>query len=224
MDDDSGLDPETLAAQGMHRDLVTGAVVPPLVPSTTFARDERYALPDGSRSYARDHNPTFEPAECLLARLERGAAARLFASGMAAATAVLQTLAPGDRVVAPRIMYWGLRDWLVRFCRRWSVELTLFDATDADALPRAGEEGRTRLVWIETPCNPTWDVIDIARTAEIAHRSGAKLVVDSTVATPVLTRPIELGADLVMHSATKYLNGHADVVAGALVAAREDDW
>lgn len=102
--------------------------------------------------------------------------------------------------------------------------MALFDAADPDALARAAAEGNTRLVWIETPCNPTWDVIDIARAAEVAHAHGAKLAVDSTVATPVHTRPLELGADLVMHSATKYLNGHADVVAGAVVTAREDGW
>lgn len=216
--------PESLAAQGMHEIDASGAVVPPLSPSTTFARDTDYRLLSGSRNYARDHNPTFEGAERLLARLEGGAAARIFASGMAAAMAVVQTLEPGDRIVAPRVMYWGLRNWLVRFSAQWGIHISLFDPTDSEALPRAVGEGGTRLVWIETPCNPTWDVIDIARTAEIAHAAGAKLAVDSTVATPVHTRPLELGADLVMHSATKYLNGHADVIAGALVTPREDEW
>src|SRR5690606_27105502 len=222
MDDRSHLAPESLAAQGLHTTDPNGAVVPPLSPSTTFARDADYALVSG-RNYARDHNPTFEPAERLLARLESGAAAKLFASGMAAATAVIQTLQPGDRVVASRVMYWGLRNWLTQFAARWGLDLALFDPADPDALPRAAAQG-ARLVWIETPCNPTWDVIDIARAAEISRAAGARLVVDSTVATPVHTRPLELGADLVMHSATKYLNGHADVVAGALVTAREDDW
>lgn len=224
MEEERPVDPETLAAQGMHSSEADGSVVPPLTPSTTFARDAHYALLSGSRNYARDHNPTFEPAERLLARLEHGKAARLFASGVAAAMAVVQTLAPGERLVAPRVMYWGLRNWLLKFAAQWGIDVALFDAADPDALARAAAEGNTRLVWIETPCNPTWDVIDIARAAEVAHAHGAKLAVDSTVATPVHTRPLELGADLVMHSATKYLNGHADVVAGAVVTAREDEW
>ncbi|HEX7062014.1 MAG TPA: aminotransferase class I/II-fold pyridoxal phosphate-dependent enzyme [Woeseiaceae bacterium] len=225
MKEERRVDPETLAAQGTQASEADGSVVPPLTPSTTFARDTHYALLSGSRSYARDHNPTFEPAEHLLAHLEHGKAARLFASGMAAATAVVQTLAPGERIVAPRVMYWGLRNWLLRFSAQWGIDVALFDAADPDALARAVAQGNnTRLVWIETPCNPTWDVIDIARAADVAHARGAKLAVDSTVATPVHTRPLELGADLVMHSATKYLNGHADVVAGALVTAHEDDW
>lgn len=224
MKEERPVDPETLAAQGTHPSDTHGSVVPPLTPSTTFARDEHYALLSGSRSYARDHNPTFEPAEHLLTQLEHGAAARLFASGMAAAMAVVQTLAPGERVVAPRVMYWGLRNWLLRFSAQWGIDVALFDPADLEALTRAVAEGNTRLLWIETPCNPTWDVIDIARAAEIAHAQNAKLAVDSTVATPVHTRPLELGADLVMHSATKYLNGHADVVAGVLVTAHADDW
>lgn len=223
MAEKQGPTPETLVAQGMHYvDPQTGAVVPPVQPSTTFSRDERYELVSPAHSYARDHNPTFHPAERMLAELEGGAGALLFPSGMAAAMTVMQTLAPGDRIVAPKVMYWGLRNWLLRFAEQWGLDVELFDPTVPDALAAAAVKG-TRLIWIETPCNPTWDVIDIARAAEIARDSGARLAVDSTVSTPVLTRPIELGADLVMHSATKYLNGHGDVVAGALVTAREDD-
>ncbi len=215
--------PETLVAQGMHYlDPETGAIVPPMQASTTFARDERYELVAPGRNYARDHNPTFLAAERMLAALEGGAGALLFPSGMAAAMTVLQTLAPGDRIVAPTVMYWGLRNWMLRFASQWGLEVELFDPAVPDALAAAARKG-TRLIWVETPCNPTWDVIDIAQAAEIARGCGARLVVDSTVPTPVLTRPLELGADLVMHSATKYLNGHGDVVAGALVTAREDD-
>ncbi|HET6629576.1 MAG TPA: PLP-dependent transferase [Woeseiaceae bacterium] len=223
MAEKQGPTPETLIAQGMHYvDPHTGAVVPPVQPSTTFARDDRYELVSPAHSYARDHNPTFHPAERMLAELEGGAGALLFPSGMAAAMTVLQTLAPGDRIVAPKVMYWGLRNWLLRFASQWGLDVELFDPAAPDALAAAARKG-TRLVWIETPCNPTWDVIDIARAAEIARGCGARLAVDSTVPTPVLTRPIELGAALVMHSATKYLNGHGDVVAGALVTAREDE-
>ncbi len=214
---------ETLVVQGMHYvDPGTGAIVPPVQLSTTFARDQDYELVSAAHNYARDHNPTFLPAERMLAELEGGAGALLFPSGMAAAMAVIQTLAPGDRIVAAKVMYWGLRNWLLRFADQWGLEVELFDPTLPDALAAAVRTG-TRLVWIETPCNPTWDVIDIAHAAEIAHGCGARLAVDSTVPTPALSRPLELGADLVLHSATKYLNGHGDVVAGALVTAREDD-
>ena len=157
----------------------------------------------------------------MLCRLEGGHAALLFSSGMAAAAAVFQSLKPGDHVVYPKVMYWGLRGWLLEFAERWGLDITPFDVRQPDALRQAVRPGSTRLVWIETPCNPTWDVIDIEDAAKIAHDAGALLAVDSTVATPVLTRPIEHGADIVMHSATKYLNGHGDVLAGALVAKEE---
>jgi len=214
---------ETSIAQGLHYiDPVTGGVVPPIQPSTTFARDARYQLVADAHSYARDDNPVFLPAERMLSRLEGGADALLFSSGMAAAMAVVQTLRPGDHIVAPRVMYWGLRKWLQAFCTQWGIELDLFDACEQGALRNSVRRGATRLIWVETPCNPTWDVIDIAAAADVARSIDAILVVDSTVATPVLCRPLELGADLVMHSATKYLNGHGDVVAGALVSAQDD--
>jgi cystathionine gamma-synthase len=224
MIDDDDQAPETYTAQGLHYvDPVTGAVAPSISPSTTFARDEDYRLISASHSYARDQNPSFLVAERMLARLEGGAAALLFSSGMAAAMTAVQTLEPGDHVVAPKVMYWGLRNWLLEFCARFGLGIDLFDSAVPDDLARTLRAGKTKLVWIETPCNPTWDVVDIALAAEVAHRAGARLAVDSTVPTPVLTRPIEMGADLVMHSATKYLNGHADVVAGALVTARDDE-
>jgi len=217
--------PETDVAQGMHYlDPQTGGVVPPIMPSTTFARDENYELISSGHSYARDQNPSFQTAEMMLTRLEGGQDSLLFSSGMAAAGAVVQSLEPGAHIVIPKVMYWGLRKWMTSFCSRWGIELDQFDPTDPDDLERVVQAGRTSLVWIETPCNPTWDVIDIETAAEIAHSVGAQLAIDSTVATPVLTRPIEFGADIVMHSATKYLNGHGDVVAGALVTAAKDDY
>lgn len=204
-------------------DPVTGGVAPAIHPTTTFARDADYRLISHERSYARDHNPTFAPAEQMLARLEGAAEALLFSSGMAAAMAVVQALRPGDHIVVPKVMYWGLRNYLVRHCRDWGLGLSLFDPGDPDDLPRQAAVANTRLIWLETPCNPTWDVMDIARAAEIAQGADAHLAVDGTVATPVLTRPLELGAHLVMHSATKYLNGHGDVVAGALATAACDE-
>ncbi len=223
MRDAPDLKPKTLAAQGAYGgDPVTGGIIPPLQPATTFARDRDYRLIAEAHEYARDDNPTFLPAEALLARLEGAEAALLFGSGTAAASALIQALEPGDRMIAPRVMYWGLRNRFADFAARWGLDFALFDATEPGAMERAIEAGPTKLVWIETPCNPTWDVIDIAAAAEAAHAQGAILAVDSTVATPVLTRPLELGADLVMHSATKYLNGHSDVVAGVLATARRD--
>ena len=217
--------PETFTAQGLHYvDPSTGALVPPIQPSTTFARDEDYRLISAAHSYARDENPSFLATERLLARLEGAASGMLFSSGMAAAMAVVQALQPGDHIVAPKVMYWGLRNWLIQFCENWGLGVDLYDAAVPDDLQRTVIEGKTRLVWIETPCNPTWDVVDIAAAAETAHGIGALLAVDSTVATPVLTRPLALGADIVMHSATKYLNGHGDVVAGALATANTDEF
>jgi cystathionine gamma-synthase len=215
--------PETFAAQGGHTiDPVTGALVPPIHTSTTFARRPDYQL-YGSALYARDEAPTFQPAEQLLAHLEGGAEALIFSSGMAASAAVFQgLLAPGAHAVVSRVIYWGLRGWILRFAKQWNVSITEVDSSDPEALEAAIRPG-TRLVWIETPANPTWDVTDIERAAQLAHARGAVLAVDSTVATPVFTRPIALGADLVMHSATKFLNGHGDVVAGALVTAKKDE-
>jgi cystathionine gamma-synthase len=215
--------PETISAQALHfSDSGTGALTPAIHPSSTYVRDENYQLVDGRHSYGRDENPGYVIAEKVLAELEGAPAALLFSSGMAAAMAVVQSLQPGDRIVAPRVMYWGLRDWLIEFCGNWGLGLDLFDSGDPDALARTVVKDRTKLVWIETPCNPSWDVIDIAAAADIAHAAGAYLAVDSTVSTPVLTQPIKHGADIVMHSATKFLNGHCDIVAGALATARQD--
>lgn len=219
------LAPETYAAQGMHSpDPLTGSLIPAVQASTTYARDENYALIAEGQHYARDENPTFLTAERILTQLEGGAESLLFSSGMSAACAVVQSLRPGDHIVIPKVMYWGLRNWMVDFCTRWGIDLDQYDLSDPDDLASMVKAGQTALVWVETPCNPTWDVIDIETAAEVAHGAGARLAVDSTVSTPVLTRPIEFGADIVMHSATKYLNGHGDLVAGALITAEKDDF
>ncbi len=216
--------PQTLAAQAMgFVDAESKAIIPPLHTATTYIRDPDNQYRSG-RVYGRDDNPTYDHPEAVLAALEGGAEALLFASGMAAATAAFQALAPGDHVVAPKVMYWALRNWLTGFARQWGLAVDLVDTDRLDDLRAAMRPGKTKLVWIETPANPTWVVTDIAAAAEIAHAAGARLAVDSTVATPVLTRPLALGADLVMHSATKYLNGHSDVVAGALITRATDDY
>ena len=215
--------PASLAAQAMGWiDPVTKAVVPPIHMASTYLRDEDNAYRSG-RIYARADNPTFDQPETTLAALEGGAKALIFSSGMSAATACFLSLAPGDHVVAPKVMYWSLRNWLGTFATTWGLRIEFVDADSTDAIAAAVKRGTTKLVWLETPANPTWSVTDIAAAAEIAHKAGALLAVDSTVATPVLTRPIEHGADIVMHSATKYLNGHSDIIAGALVGARDDE-
>lgn len=196
-------------------------IVPPLYPATTYERAVDGGYP-GGRLYSRADNPTYDQPEALLAALENGERALLFGSGMAAATAVFRALSPGAAVFAPRIMYWGLRCWLEGPAREWGLDVRFYRNGDVADLERLCATRPPQLVWIETPANPTWEVQDIAATAELAHRHGALVVADSTVATPMHTRPLELGADLVMHSATKYLNGHSDVVAGALVTARRD--
>ena len=217
-----GLSPETLAAQACgEADPVSGALVPPIHPSTIYEANPDGTARDGI-AYTRADNPTYDHAERLLAALEGGAACMLFASGSAAATAVFQSLLPGDHVLVSRILYWGIRRWLAEFGIAWGLDVEFVNTSDIAAVRRAVRPGRTRLLWLESPANPTWDVVDLAAMAEIAHEAGARVAVDNTVATPVLTRPIELGADLVVHSATKYLNGHSDVLAGAVVTARRD--
>ena len=223
MEKPSALSAQTLAAQALGGcDPSTAAIVPPVVPSATYERAPDGSYP-GGHTYTRDQNPTYDPAEALLARLEEGHEALLFSSGMAAATTVFETLAAGDHVVAPVGMYWTIRLWLQELAASGRIALDLVPNGDLEALRRALRPGATRVVWVETPSNPMCAVTDIAATAEIAHAAGARLVVDGTVATPVLCRPLRLGADLVMHSATKQLNGHSDVLAGALVTARDDE-
>lgn len=210
---------DTIAAQSLHAvDEATGAAAPPLHLSTTYARNADYAL-RGASSYSRYGNPTIAHAEAAIAALEGAPDARVFASGMAAIVALFETVPQGRHVVAPGVMYHGTRDWLRRLQAKGRIRLTLFDPADPGGIDAAVKPGETDIVWVETPVNPTWDVIDIAAAAETAHGAGAILAVDSTAATPVLTLPLALGADLVFHSATKYLNGHSDVLGGALVPA-----
>jgi cystathionine gamma-synthase len=216
------LHPDTQAAQALGAvDPITKAIIPAIHPSTTYLRDPDNQYRSG-RIYARADNPSFETAEALLTALEGGAASLSFASGMAAAAAVFMALEPGAHVVAPSVMYWGLRKWLKGFATDWGLVVEFVETSDTDALARAVVKGKTRLVWVETPANPTWSITDLVAAADIAHRAGALLAVDGTVSTPMLTRPIEHGADIVMHSATKYLNGHSDIVAGTLTTARTD--
>jgi cystathionine gamma-synthase len=216
--------PETLCAQAMGWiDETTKAIVQPVHLSTTYLRDEDNEYRSG-RSYVREDNPTWDQAEALITRLENGAATLLFSAGMAAATAPFLALRPGDYVVVPEVMYWGFRKWLLGPATEWGLKVDLVDMTNLDRVQAAMRPGKTKIVWAETPSNPMWQVFDLKALAEIAHGAGARLGVDSTCATPILTQPIALGADLVMHAATKYLNGHSDVLAGSLTTARQDEY
>jgi cystathionine gamma-synthase len=221
--DPAGLSRETLVAQALGGvDPVSGGLAPVINLSTNYEQKT-----DGSyhqdRVYTRADNPTYEDAEALIAALEgAGCACALFSSGMAASTAVFQSLLPGDHVLVGRVLYWGVRKWLAEFGLAWGLDVEFVDTTDLGAVESAIRPGHTRLVWLETPANPTWEITDLDAVCRIAHAAGARVAVDNTVATPVLTRPIELGADLVVHSASKYLNGHSDVLAGAVLTARPD--
>ena len=218
-----GLHPETLVAQGLGRVAQPfGDIVAPIHVATTYERGADGAYP-GGRVYSRADNPTYDQVEALIASLEGAAGAMVFASGQAASGAVFLSLLPGEGVLAPRNMYWALRKWLTGFLAPRGHPVAFYDNAVPDDLARQARAVRPRLIWVETPANPTWDVTDIAAASAIAREVGALLAVDSTAATPLLTRPIELGADIVMHSATKYLNGHSDVMAGALATARDDE-
>ncbi|MGE3064418.1 MAG: PLP-dependent aspartate aminotransferase family protein [Hyphomicrobiaceae bacterium] len=214
--------PETFAAQaGGAIDAATGAIVAPIHITTTYQRDADNQYRKGF-VYGRPDNATVRQTEDVLTELERGSAAMVLASGMTAATCAFLALERPAHVIAPKVMYWGLRKWLQEDAPAFGITATFVDMEDAGAVRAALAARPARMVWIETPSNPLWGITDIAAIAELAHAHGAVLGVDSTVATPVLTQPITLGADVVMHSATKYLNGHSDVIAGALVFARKD--
>lgn len=214
--------PATALAQSLGAiDSETQAVVPPIHVATTYLRAKDNSYPTGN-IYSRADNPTYKPVEALLNKLEGGHEALLFGSGMAAATAVFQGLRPGDHVLAPKVMYWALRKWLLNFATDWGLQIEFIDMTDVNQVVQHLRANATKLVWLETPGNPLWCVSDIAAIAEHAHAVGAQVAVDSTCATPLLTQPLTLGADIVMHSATKYLNGHSDVIAGALIGTRDD--
>lgn len=204
---------------GNERDPVTGAVVPPISVASTFVQ----AAPGewGQFDYSRSGNPSRSHLERTLASLEGGAGALAFSSGMAATHTAMMLVAAGEHIVAGSDIYGGTYRLLHKVLAHAGVEVTLCPTTDLAAL-EAALRPNTRLVWMESPGNPLMSISDIRAVAEIAHRGGALLAVDNTFATPVLTRPLELGADIVMHSATKYLGGHSDALGGALVVASRE--
>jgi cystathionine beta-lyase/cystathionine gamma-synthase len=188
--------------------------------STTYLRDADNGYSAGY-VYGRTDNVSVEQAETLIARMEGADEALLFGSGMAAATGVFLALEKPTHIIASQVMYWGFRSWL-RELGKYGHSVTFVETSDLDAVRAAVRPGETGLIWVETPSNPLWSISDIAAIAEIAHAADAILCVDSTVATPIFTRPLSLGADIVMHSATKYIGGHSDVLGGALVVGNPE--
>ena len=204
---------------GQSPDPTTGAVVPPIYQVSTYAQDGVGGLRAGYE-YSRSANPTRTALETALADLEHGERGFAFASGLAAEDALLRSvLRPGDHVVVPDDAYGGTYRLIARVLGEWQVDHTPARLTDPAAVAAAAQPGRTRLVWVETPTNPLLRVADIAALAAVAHEAGALLAVDNTFATPYLQTPVTLGADVVVHSTTKYVGGHSDVVGGALVTA-----
>ena len=217
---DQRLKPATIAARAAGATDPAGAgVTPGLHLSTTYMRGPDNALIRPDNQYGRDQNDTVRQAEEVLRRLEGAAETRLFPSGMAAVAAMFRTVPSGGRVIVQSGIYWGATKWIRGFCARRAIALSEVDAADTDALAAACTEGPADLVWIEVPSNPWLKTADIAAAAQLARGAGAVLAVDATAATPVLMRPLALGADIVMHSATKAINGHTDVVAGVLGCA-----
>ena len=212
---------ETIAIHaGGDVDPATGSVSPPIHLSTTFEHGPA-SEPLHGYLYTREGNPVQSRLEQALAALEGGPAALAFASGMAAGSACLQSLPEGSHILFHHDVYYSFRIIAAEFLDRWGCEAEFVDMSDLGALRKAIRPN-TRLVWMETPSNPLMQVVDMAAVAEIAHGAGAKLVVDGTFGTPVLQRPLELGADVVLHSSTKYFGGHSDVQGGALVFAQRD--
>jgi cystathionine gamma-synthase len=211
---------ETIAVHAGHTpDPATGAVTPAIHLSTTFEREPDLSF-RGGHLYARYSNPNRQALEACMAQLEGGGAAACFASGSAATTAVLQALEPDAHLILPDDAYYGTIKLARDVFGAWRLRYSCVDMTNPKNVERALTDG-TRVVWIESPSNPLVRVVDIAAIASVARQAGAWVVVDNTWATPVLQRPLSLGADLVMHSTTKYLGGHSDVLGGALVAREE---
>lgn len=201
---------------GQHIDPTTGALTSPIHLSTTFERAQDGSYPSGF-AYGRENNPNRRDLEAALTLLEGGHDAILTSSGLAAAHTLLQAHRPGDHVIAPRDLYYGVRVMLSDVFTSWGLETTFVDMTDP-ALVRAALRPNTRLILIETPSNPQIKLSDIRALADIAHEAGAFLACDNTFATPIFQRPLELGADFVLHATTKYLSGHHDVLGGAVIA------
>lgn len=212
---------ETLAIHAGRRiDSATGAVSQPIILSTTFERAPDGEYPLGF-AYTRETNPNREALQQCLAALEGGKEALAFSSGLAVTTAALQGMQPGDHVIAPDDVYYGLRKVVSGVFEHAGIDVSYVDLTDLDAV-RQAIRPNTRLIWIETPSNPLMKITDLAALAEIARAANAVTICDSTFATPIAQRPLDLGIDMVMHSTTKYFGGHSDILGGALITKNDN--
>jgi cystathionine gamma-synthase len=218
------LSDETLCSQGLGWIEETySCITPSIYPSTTYARNPDLTYPQ-NRIYTRADNPTYDQFSELIKQLEKGASSRLFASGMAAAVAVFQALQSGDCVIFPKQVYSGIRTWVETNFKKFNIRYEYVRNNDLKELQIALEKSKPKMVWLETPSNPELIITDLKSAIALAHSYGAMVVVDNTLATPVLTKPVENGADIVLHSATKYLCGHGDVLAGVLITREENDF
>ncbi|MFY0594898.1 MAG: aminotransferase class I/II-fold pyridoxal phosphate-dependent enzyme [Cognatishimia sp.] len=211
-----------VAHAGGCMDQSSGGVVPAIQPATTFARDEGYAPLNPDNIYQRPHSENVRQVEAVIKELEGAADTLVFPSGMAAIAAAFRWLPAGARAVVQQGIYWGTTKWIQEFCARRGIDLIQIDASDNYVLAEACTSGAD-LVFVETPSNPWLKVVDIQHAAKVTHAAGGILIVDGTAATPVLSRPLSLGADIVMHSATKALNGHSDVLGGVLSCRAETE-
>ena len=213
---DKDLSISTKIAQALHfSDPETGSVVPSIDHSATYSRDENYE-PRQAYWYRRDGNKTTQLAEEIISELENANASLLFSSGMSACTAVLEMLPAEAQIAVPRVMYHGVLGQIQNFASKNRIRVDYYEAGDLASMDSVIKNGVTQLVWVETPNNPNWEVTDISSASELAHKAGAKLIVDATATPPTMTKSLDLGADISFHSATKYLNGHSDIAAGAL--------
>jgi cystathionine gamma-synthase len=223
MTSNSKLSLQTRIAQALHfEEAGSGAVTPAIQPAATYTRDENYDI-RRPYWYRRDGSETTAHAEAMIAELEAAKETLLFASGMSAATAVIEQLPTGSHVVAPEVMYHGVRMQLLAHQKNGRITLSSYTAGNLDELAAAVKPGQTKLVWVETPNNPNWEVTDIQAAADIAHGAGAKLITDCTGTPPNICRALDFGADISFHSATKYLGGHSDVTGGALSVRQVDE-
>ena len=213
---DKDLSISTKIAQALHfSDPETGSVVPSIDHSATYSRDENYQ-PRQAYWYRRDGNKTTQLAEEIISELENANASLFFSSGMSACTAVLEMLPAEAQIAVPRVMYHGVLGQIQNFASKNRIRVDYYEAGDLASMESVIKNGVTQLVWVETPNNPNWEVTDISSASELAHKAGAKLIVDATATPPTMTKSLDLGADISFHSATKYLNGHSDISAGAL--------
>lgn len=217
------LHPATIAAHAAGAiDTASGGVVPPVQFATTFVRGDDYQPMNPDNVYLRSHSENVRVAERVLNALEGATETLLFPSGMAAIAAVFRTVPNGASVLVQSQIYWGTTQWIRDFCARRDIALHEVEASDLAAFTEACEAHRPAIAWVETPSNPWLRITDIAAVSRAAHAVGAKLIVDSTAASPVLSQPLAQGADIVMHSATKGINGHSDVLAGSLATCDPD--